>query len=61
MGVDSQEEAIQTTKLLDEELGMSAQFCCSNIYDTPTVLQGQQFNIVYLSYSVVNFLPGLIQ
>jgi len=61
MGVDFSEEAIQTAKSLNEELGMNAQFCCCNIYDAPAVLQGQQFDIVYTSYGVVNWLPDLAQ
>ena len=61
VGVDFSEEAIQTAKSLNEELGLNAQFCCCNIYDAPTVLQGQQFDIVYTSYGVVNWLPDLIQ
>ena len=61
VGVDFSEEAIQTAKSLNEELGLNAQFYCCNIYDAPTVLQGQQFDIVYTSYGVVNWLPDLIQ
>ena len=37
MGVDFSEEAIQTAKSLNEELGLNAQFCGCNIYDAPTV------------------------
>ena len=51
-GVDFSEEAIQTAKSLNEELGLNAQFCCCNIYDAPAMLQGQQFDIVYTSYGV---------
>lgn len=61
VGVDFSEEAIQTVKSLNEELGLNAQFCCCNIYDAPAVLQGQQFDIVYTSYGVVNWLPDLTQ
>ena len=61
VGVDFSEEAIQTAKSLNEELGLNAQFCCCNIYDVPTVLKGQKFDIVYTSYGVVNWLPDLIQ
>lgn len=61
VGVDFSEEAIQTAKSLNEELGLNAQFCCCNIYDAPAVLQGQQFDIVYTSYGVVNWLPDLTQ
>ena len=60
-GVDFSEKAIKTARSLNEELGLNAQFCCCNIYDAPTVLQGQQFDIVYTSYGVVNRLPDLSQ
>ena len=61
VGVDFSEEAIQTAKSLNEELGLNAQFCCCNIYDAPTILKGQKFDIVYTSYGVVNWLSDLIQ
>ena len=48
-------------KVFERGIGLNAQFCCCNIYDAPTVLQGQQFDIVYTSYGVVNWLPDLIQ
>lgn len=61
VGVDFSEEAIKTATALNAELGLDARFCCCNIYDAPTVLQGQQFDIVYTSYGVVNWLPDLTQ
>ena len=61
VGVDFSEEAIQTAKSLNEELGLIVQFCCCNINDAPAVLKGQQFDIVYTSYGIVNWLPDLIQ
>ena len=61
VGVDFSEEAIQTAKSLNEELGLNAQFCCCNIYDVPTMLKWQKFDIIYTSYGVVNWLPDLIQ
>ncbi|AVM52596.1 methyltransferase family protein [Bacteroides zoogleoformans] len=61
VGVDFSEEAIQTAEALNAKLGLNAQFCCCNIYDAPAVLRGQQFDIVYTSYGVVNWLPDLVQ
>lgn len=46
---------------MNEELGLIVQFCCCNINDAPAVLKGQQFDIVYTSYGIVNWLPDLIQ
>ena len=61
VGVDFSEEAIKTATALNAELRLDARFCCCNVYDAPTVLQGQQFDIVYTSYGVVNWLPDLTQ
>jgi len=61
VGVDFSEEAIKTATALNAELGLDARFYCCNVYDAPTVLQGQQFDIVYTSYGVVNWLPDLTQ
>jgi len=61
VGVDFSEEAIKTAKSLNEELELNAQFCCCNIYDAPAQLRGRQFDIVYTSYGVVNWLPDLVK
>ena len=41
VGVDFSEEAIKTATALNAELGLDARFYCCNVYDAPTVLQGQ--------------------
>lgn len=57
-GVDFAGEAIATARSLASELGMSARFVCSNIYDLPKALDGQ-FDIVFTSYGVLAWLPDL--
>jgi SAM-dependent methyltransferase len=57
-GVDFAEQAIALARSLSEELGIEADFVCSDIYDLPSVLSSQ-FDIVYTSYGVLCYLPDL--
>jgi SAM-dependent methyltransferase len=57
-GVDFSEEAITLGRALSDELGIEADFICSDLYDLPTVLTGQ-FDIVFTSYGVLCWLPDL--
>jgi len=59
-GVDFSDEAIKIAKSLQDQLGLDAQFVCSNVYDLQHNLTGQ-YDIVYTSYGVLcwlNDLPG---
>lgn len=57
-GVDFSEEAIALARSLSDELGIEADFICSNVYDLPRVLSGQ-FDLVFTSYGVLCWLPDL--
>ncbi|MGD8966979.1 MAG: class I SAM-dependent methyltransferase [Anaerolineae bacterium] len=57
-GVDFSEEAITLAQALSDELGIEADFICSDLYDLPTVLTSQ-FDIVFASYGVLCWLPDL--
>jgi SAM-dependent methyltransferase len=57
-GVDFSGEAIEIARSLSSELGMDANFICSNIYDLPENLKGE-FDIVYTSAGVLCWLPDL--
>ncbi len=57
-GVDLSGESIKTAKSLSEELNIPARFIESNIYDLPEQLD-EEFDIVYTSYGVLNWLPDL--
>lgn len=57
-GVDFSEEAIALARSLSIELGIDAEFICSDIYGLPQVLDGQ-FDVVYTSYGVLPWLPDL--
>jgi 2-polyprenyl-3-methyl-5-hydroxy-6-metoxy-1,4-benzoquinol methylase len=57
-GVDLSDKAIDTAKTLNTELGLDAEFICSNVYDLPEVLD-KKFDIVFTSYGVIGWLPDL--
>ena len=57
-GVDFSEEAIKKAVQLNQELGLNAQFVCSDIYELPKHLEGR-YDIVYTSYGVLGWLPDM--
>lgn len=59
-GVDYSEKAIALARSLAAELGIEANFVCSNIYDlvSEEKLRGQ-FDIVYTAQGVLGWLPDL--
>lgn len=59
-GVDFSEAAIAEAKRSAVQLGIPADFICSNIYDLPRILD-KQFDIVFTSYGVIGWLPDLRQ
>jgi SAM-dependent methyltransferase len=59
-GVDFSDKAISLAKSLSKELGIEANFLCSNIYDLPNILTGK-FDIVFTSYGVLCWLPDICE
>jgi SAM-dependent methyltransferase len=57
-GVDFSAEAIAAARALAEDVGIPATFVESNLYDLPSVLQGQ-FDVVYTSKGVLGWLPDM--
>ena len=57
-GVDFSDAAIGLARALNEELALAVRFIGSNIYDLPDAL-GEQFDIVFTSYGVLNWLPDI--
>ncbi len=57
-GVDFSPKAIELARSLSEELGITADFVCSDIYKLPDVLAGE-FDIVFTSYGILHGLPHL--
>ena len=57
-GADFSPKAVDLATRLAEELGISARFVCSNLYDLPAELSGD-FDVVYTSRGVLGWLPDL--
>ena len=57
-GVDFSDKAITLARSLSKELGIKANFVCSDIYDLPKNLDGK-FDIVFTSCGVLCWLPDL--
>lgn len=57
-GVDFSKSAIDTAEDLNTELGLDANFICSNIYDLKNNLD-QKYDIVFTSYGTIGWLPDL--
>ncbi|MBI9036030.1 MAG: class I SAM-dependent methyltransferase [Bacteroidales bacterium] len=57
-GVDISDESIKTARALSQELNIPAQFIRSNVYELDQVLN-KQFDIIYTSYGVLNWLNDL--
>lgn len=58
IGVDFSDQAIALARSLSRELGLKADFVCSNVYDLTQNLVGK-FDIVFTSYGVLCWLPDL--
>ncbi len=59
-GVDFSDKAIDLAKSLSQELGIDADFICSDIYDLPKVLK-EKFDVVFTSNGVLCWLPDLLE
>lgn len=57
-GADFSEAGIAAARGLAAELDIPATFVVSNLYDLPTVLEGQ-FDVVYTSRGVLGWLPDI--
>jgi len=57
-GVDFSQNAISLAKSLSDELNIPGSFYCTDIYELPSVLDGN-FDIVFTSYGVLHGLPDI--
>jgi SAM-dependent methyltransferase len=58
-GVDFAETAIAAANRLSAESGTPGRFVLSELYDVPTALHGEQFDIVYTGVGALNWLPDV--
>jgi ubiquinone/menaquinone biosynthesis C-methylase UbiE len=57
-GIDLSDRAVETAKNLNAELGLNAEFICSDVYDLKKVLD-KKFDIVFTSYGTIGWLPDM--
>ncbi len=57
-GIDLSDSAIEEAIKLNDELGLDAEFICSNVYDLKNVLN-KKFDIVFTSYGTIGWLPDM--
>lgn len=57
-GLDFSEVAIENAIRINKELGLNAQFICSDVCDLPAELYNQ-FDIVFTSYGTIGWFPDL--
>lgn len=60
VGADFSPEAVTLGRRLSTEVGVSAEFVCSDIYDLPEKLD-REFDIVFTSYGILCWLPDLLR
>ncbi|MCC2545393.1 class I SAM-dependent methyltransferase [Hymenobacter sp. BT175] len=58
-GVDLADQAIAAARQLSQDIGVPAEFICSDVYSLPGQLPAGQFDVVYTSYGVLGWLPDL--
>jgi ubiquinone/menaquinone biosynthesis C-methylase UbiE len=57
-GVDFSGEAINKAREINEQLGLDAEFICTDIYRLPELLD-RDFDIVFTSYGTIGWLPDM--
>jgi SAM-dependent methyltransferase len=58
-GIDFSEEAVAAARRLVGESGTPGRFIVSELYDTASVLDSEQFDIVYTGVGALNWLPDI--
>ena len=61
VGLDLSDEAVALARRLAEELGLSAraEFVCADVYDADAHLGGRLFDVVFVSWGAIEWLPDL--
>jgi 2-polyprenyl-3-methyl-5-hydroxy-6-metoxy-1,4-benzoquinol methylase len=57
-GLDFSDVAIHEAKRLNDELGLNANFICSDVYDTPRNIS-DTYDIVFTTYGTIGWLPDI--
>jgi len=57
-GLDLSDKAIEQAQLLNQQLGLDAQFVCCDIFEADQYIS-EQFDIVFTSYGTIAWLPSI--
>ena len=58
-GVDFSGKAIEAARALSDGAGLPSHFVVAELYESPTVLVGEAFDIVYTGVGAINWLPDI--
>ncbi|MCC6236454.1 MAG: class I SAM-dependent methyltransferase [Dehalococcoidia bacterium] len=58
-GLDFAPQAIEAARRLSEDSGVPGRFVEANVYDAPTALEGERFDLVYTGIGALNWLPDI--
>ena len=58
-GIDFSEKAVAAARRLADESGTPGKFVVSDLYDTASVLAGEEFDILYTGVGALNWLPDI--
>jgi len=58
-GIDFSQEAIAAAERMSRESGTPGRFVVSELYETPSTLAGERFDVVYTGVGALNWLPDI--
>lgn len=58
-GLDFSPKAIEAARALAGKAGISARFVEGNLYDAPKLLGGERYDIAYVTWGAINWLPDI--
>ena len=59
VGLDFSAPAVEAANALAAETGLDGRFVVGDVYDSPAILDGERFDIVYTGLGALNWLPDL--
>jgi SAM-dependent methyltransferase len=63
VGLDFSDEAVALARRLAAETGLAdrAEFVCADVYDAGAHLRGREFDVVFVSWGAIEWLPDLVR
>jgi SAM-dependent methyltransferase len=59
VGLDFSAPAVEAARELAAETELDGRFVCADLYDAPTALGGERFDVVYTGLGALNWLPDI--